>query len=364
MKRPALQKQYRSAEPLSTRNIFLDTQVYRELGHNPANPALITLKEQIDAHRVVLHTTDITLLEVKRQIRERVLAHQRELGKLEKELRRWRIQAPKSAPKLALEFDPEILSSELFVCFRNFLHECRVQMHYALITVDPEVIFTKYFGRKPPFDGENSKEFPDAFVIEALAHWAEQQDHKVHVVTADEAMTRAASAHPNLLPLKTIHDVLTRAAADLGPQAETTAGKLLSQPAFDITLGKLLKAQMKEIAYVYTGDLADGEAYEGEFVAIKGTGDWSVVGLNDQRISLILNVRVQVRVEVEFEDRDNAIYDREEGRWFGGENASTQVEDEVDVEVLADVSRTSGEVIGGKVLTSEIDISGPSGYEY
>jgi hypothetical protein len=54
--------QYRPAEPLSTRHVFLDTQVYRELGHDPANPALVTLKEQIKAHRVVLHTTDITLL--------------------------------------------------------------------------------------------------------------------------------------------------------------------------------------------------------------------------------------------------------------------------------------------------------------
>jgi PIN domain len=364
MERTATQKQHRPADPLLTRNIFLDTQVYRELGHNPANPALVTLKEQIEAHRVVLHTTDITLLEVKRQIRERVLAHRRELGLIERDLHRWRKQAPRSAPKTPLEFDAEALSAELFERFRAFLViECRAGVHLAL-QVAPGAIFARYFDRKPPFDGEDSKEFPDAFVVEVLARWAETQDDKVHVVTADKAMTRAAEADTHLLPLKTIHDVLTRAAADLGSQAEAVADELLRHPAFDTTLERLLEAQMKEATYIYTGDLAEGEAYEGKFLAIKAVGDWSVVSLNAQRISLILDVRVRVRVEVQFEDRESAYYDREDDRWFGVENASTEVEDEVDVEVLVEVSRTSGEVIGGKVLTSEIDVSGPSDYDY
>jgi hypothetical protein len=38
-------KQHRPAEPLASRHIFLDTQVYRALGHNPANHAMILLKK-------------------------------------------------------------------------------------------------------------------------------------------------------------------------------------------------------------------------------------------------------------------------------------------------------------------------------
>ena len=117
---------------------------------------------------------------------------------------------------------------------------------------------------------------------------------------------------------------------------------------------------MKEATYVYTGDLAEGEAYQGELLAIEEVGDWSVVRLNAHRISLILDVTVKVRVEVQFEDHDSAIYDREDDRWFGVENASTEVENEVNVEVFAEVSRTSGEVVDAEVLTSEIVVSGPS----
>ena len=57
MARTVTEKHHRPAEPLSTRHVFLDTQVYHGLGHNPANPALVTLKEQIEARRVVLHTS-------------------------------------------------------------------------------------------------------------------------------------------------------------------------------------------------------------------------------------------------------------------------------------------------------------------
>jgi len=62
--------------------------------------------------------------------------------------------------------------------------------------------------------------------------------------------------------------------------------------------------------------------------------DWSVVSLNARRVSLILDITAKVRVEVQFEDYDSAIYDREDDRWLGVENASTEVEDEVDVEVF------------------------------
>jgi hypothetical protein len=93
VERQSSKKQHSPAEPLASRHIFLDTQVYRALGHNPANRAMTLLKEQVTSHRVVLHTTDITLAEVRRQIRERVLARQRELRAIEKDLTRWRKSA-------------------------------------------------------------------------------------------------------------------------------------------------------------------------------------------------------------------------------------------------------------------------------
>lgn len=357
--------QRRPAEPLLTRHVFLDTQVYRALGHNPANPALAALKEHISAHRVVLHTTDVTLLEVKRQLKETVLARTRELGKIEKSFQRWRKQAPNSAPKTMPNFNANALADELFERFRRFIaYECGAEVHLALKMISPEVVFAAYFDRKPPFDGQDTKEFPDGFIIAVLSQWAEGIGDKIYVVTEDGAMGRAVKEDSNLLPLKGIHEVLVSAAADLGPEAEAAADVLLNHPAFDSTFERLMQAQMNEATYVYTGELAEGEAYEGELVAIEEVGDWSVVGLSDKRASLILDARVRVRVKVQYEDRDTASYDREDDRWVGAEDAAIEVEDEVEVKVLVEIDRASGEVVGGKVLTSEINISGPSDYDY
>ena len=356
--------QHRPAEPLASRHIFLDTQVYRALGHNPANRAMTLLKEQVASHRVVLHVTDITLLEVKRQIHEGVLARQRELNAIERDLVRWRKSVPKAVPKKAIEFDAKTLSTELFHQFECFLrHECKAEVHRAL-AVPAAVVFENYFDRKPPFDGEDSKEFPDGFVVEALKQWCREQGDRIYVVTEDKAMTRAVSADEYLLPLRNIHEVLARAAADLGADGEGVAEAVLREAAFDSSLEAALRAQMKEIDYVYVGDLAEGEAYEGELLSIEEVGDWSVVGLSDRRVTLILDAKVTVRVEVQYEDRDSAFYDREDDRWFGAEIASTEVDDEIDIEILVEVERRTGAVHDAKILTQEVSIYGPSEWEY
>lgn len=351
---------HRPAEPLETRHVFLDTQVYRSLGHNPENPALKTLKDHVKAYRVVLHTTDITLLEVKRQLLEAAQTRARELGAIEKDLRRWRKQAPNATPERVLEIDAAAIGEELFQRFHSFIaRECRAEMHDALSTVSGEEIFRSYFARQAPFDREESKEFPDAFAVAALSKWAASSGDKMHVVTGDGAMRRAANADPNLLPLKTIQEVLSRAAAEMGPEAEGIAEALLNTPAFDTSFERLLQAQVKDAVFIYIGDLAEGEAYEGELTEIEQVGDWSIVGLSDRRVSLILDTTIKVLVEVQYEDRDSASYDREDGVWIGAEDAAMQVEDEAEIEVLVEIDRVSGEVVGGELLTSEINVSGP-----
>jgi hypothetical protein len=223
MERQSSKKHHRPAEPLVSRHIFLDTQVYRALGHNPVNRVMTLLKEQVTSHRVVLHTTDITLAEVRRQIRESVFARQRELGAIEKDIARWRKSAPKAA-------------------------------------------------------------------------------------TEDKAMTRAVSADERLLALKGIHKVLARAAADLGADGEAAAEAVLSKPAFDSSLEAALRAQMKEVGYVYVGDLAEGEAYEGKLLGPRKSPKPAVAtSWNVGCLSQIVNGRDPWRLMVAVLVRPSAI---------------------------------------------------------
>jgi hypothetical protein len=127
--------------------------------------------------------------------------------------------------------------------------------------------------------------------------WCREKGDRMLVVTEDKAMTRAVSGDRHLLALKNIYEVLSRAAADLGAEGEAAAEAVLSKPAFKSSLEAALRAQMKELVYVYLGELTDGEGYEGELLSVEEVGDWSVVGLSDRHVTLILDAKVKVRVE-------------------------------------------------------------------
>ncbi len=322
------------------------------------------LAEQITSHRVILHITDITLLEIKRQIRERVLSRQRELSAIEKDLKHWRKLAPSHSPNGAFELDAEKLAKELFDQLWSFLlSECDARVHKAL-ELAPAVVFQSYFDRNPPFDGNDSKEFPDGFVLEVLKQWCEKEGKKLLVVTEDKAMIRTIAANEKLLHLKDIHELLARAAADLGAEGEAAGEDALNGPSFDFTFEAALAAQLGEAVFVYYGDLPDGEAYNGKLLSIEEVDGWSTVALSEDRVTLILNAKVRVQVEIQFEDLDGATYDREDGRWFGAETTSTEVEDEVHVEVLVEIERKDGRVHEAKILDQEIIIYGPSDLDY
>ncbi len=177
----------------------------------------------------------------------------------------------------------------------------------------------------------------------------------------DAAYGRAREIDPAARQLSDL--VLTRASADLDADREEAAELVLNSPAFDQSFEDFLRDQMKEMVFVYTGDLPDGEAYEGHLLAIEEVDNWSVVALSKSRISLIVDARVKVSVEVQYEDRDHARYDSEDKRWYGAEPASTDVEDNIEIQVLVEIERSTGQVRDGKVLTSDVDISGPSDWD-
>jgi len=177
-------------------------------------------------------------------------------------------------------------------------------------------------------------------------------------------MERAVSADVNLLYLKDLTEVLSRAAAGLGPEAEHVTESLLNSPTFDATFTDLLQDQMSDAEFFYTGDLPEGEAYGGKLVSVEEVGDWSVVGLGDTRVSVILDAKVKVRVDVQFEDRESAIYDREDDRWFGAESAAVEIDDDADIQILVELDRSTGRAVGVKMLTTEINVSDSSDYDY
>lgn len=157
---------FNQPKPLDSRHIFLDTQVYRKLGHNVANPALRSLAKHIEARTVVLHITDLTLREVKRQIHDDVEARTREIATIEKTLRRWRHSIPELAA--APHIDGAAIAAALYRTFEGTIVDKWSAVFHCALEVSPKVVFDDYFARRAPFDQNGIKEFPDSFIFKAL----------------------------------------------------------------------------------------------------------------------------------------------------------------------------------------------------
>lgn len=343
--------------PLKTREVFLDTQAYRKVEFDLGHPTMAALFSHVDANRLRLHTTDITLREIWRQILALAEGAAREVTKAREILKRWKSRAPKTLENLKIReegLDGQKMGSELFVSFRDTLTRKRLTEHKAAARGAVR-IFQAYFDRRPPFDTENSKEFPDAFVIDALEGWCEDNQTQMYVVTGDKAMLRAAAASPLLFPIDNLAHLLSIATMDHAPDVEQAVAELMGRPQFASDLESLLDDEIGNLGIIYLGDLSDGEAIEAERSGPVENLDWTTISAGDNRFGLILQFGVQLTVQVEHEDRSAGFYDREDDRYYGAEAAHAEIMEDADLRMFVEID-ASGTIVRHDMLTRDVEI--------
>jgi hypothetical protein len=342
------------SKPLETRHAFLDTQVYHKLKHNAANRALAILAEHVAEHRLVLHVTDITLLEVKRQIAEEVEKTRTALARIEKDLTRWRHTVSEIGPVPVLD---GVTAERLFSMLDAFLvTACRVKKHEAMAPV--EAVFADYFARKPPFD-KGSKEFPDAFALKALEAWCANNNESMYVVTQDAAMQRHVDDSPYLLLLPSIEELLASASgsAELDGNAEAIADALLNAPEFDSHLEEAIDSHIDELILDYQGDLPKGEVTDVKFEGVIQFLDFRIVARSSNRISLVVSADTEITADVVYEDRRLAMYDSEDGVWIGADWESTEVANSIALEMYIELEIATGCIVTSELLRTEYPIN-------
>lgn len=187
---------------LATQHVFLDTTEYRQHEHDLSHSSFNALAKHISDKWLKLHTTDITLSEVQRQLRESAAKLAKEINDTNRSVDRWRSRILGKIDGELLQIDPDKIAQSAFLKFRSQLREWCTQVHNAL-DISPKDVFERYFKRSPPFDDEKrSKEFPDAFVIAALETWCRKTGNSIYVVTKDGAMLRAADESDVLVPVR------------------------------------------------------------------------------------------------------------------------------------------------------------------
>ncbi|CAN5156079.1 hypothetical protein BH10PSE4_BH10PSE4_46700 [soil metagenome] len=330
-------------EGLQSQHVFIDTQAYRQRGHNLTVEPFLALGERIAEKDLVLHVADITLREIERQIGEMAVESATTFKQASRLLESWRHRTagatlPKFSPPAA-----DDLGRAAWRAFRGrALDDWQAVVHDAL-KMPAALVFDRYFDRQAPFD-KDSKEFPDAFVLAALEAWCAKAGEKMYVVSADAAFLRAAEASDHLLPLRRLEDLLAIVTEAQSPEAAQLAQSLLTSEHVRSALAKTVETQIDRLGLYYSGDrYAEGQAVGAQVLKDPEIAKFTVLSRQGSVLKLLIEFDVTLVVELVYEDRSDAFYDREEDAWFGAETAETQVVNDVKVKLLVDVDAVSGE---------------------
>jgi hypothetical protein len=349
------------AAGLQTRHVFLDTEVYRQYGHNLNIRPLQSFLALIKDHIFTLHITDITKLEIERQIRELAAEVAQNMNRANKGLRLWRSRSRwRPADDDIKDVDASALATQ---GIRDFQMAMSMDWHpqeHGALGLSAAPIFGRYFAREAPFDHTDSKEFPDAFVVEVLDQWCKNQSASMYVVTRDKAMQRAAKRTSTLLALSSLDELLQIVAEAQSPDIVERVERMLESPAVWDKLEESVRDQIGHLGVIYIGNLFDGEAIE-HYVGNEPVElvSFHVLSVSSDQIGVLAKLKVPLTVEVQYQDTTDAFYDKEDGTHIGGETAVAEIENNVTISLFLTIDARSQDVLEIDILTQDVRVSEP-----
>lgn len=194
---------------LKTRNIFIDTETF--VANNYFEKENLKRLCEFGGLEVVnLFLTDVTIHEIKSNIKEDLLNARDEINQFKKSISNKNkilrnIEKYKKyieLPSLNIDVDFNDIHDEL----ESFIKKGRVSIIPSELA-DLKSIIQKYFNKEKPFGtGKKKYEFPDAIVLSCIEQWCTVNDCKIFIVSNDKDMSNYVSA--DILPIKNLRTIL------------------------------------------------------------------------------------------------------------------------------------------------------------
>jgi hypothetical protein len=242
--------------------LFLDTEVFENASFSFKTQQFSSLKRHLSSGRLRLVTTDITVAEIKARIGERVeaatLAHQ----VFRRNARVLRSSSLADVAATLIDLSPDKIAADLHAALARFMRANDT----AVVDTSLQPIghvFKRYFARTPPFGASKEKrnEFPDAFVVQALADWSRKNKAELFVVSGDVLFIEACREHSALHPKKDLAAVLDHVASDDQKLADFIRAELVSHTG---EVASELRSQFQDLGFYVDGEDGDVEMELGE----------------------------------------------------------------------------------------------------
>ena len=183
---------------LKSKYVFIDTSIYQAANFQFGMRDLGNLESLVNAGVLALLITSITIQEIRKHIRDEVAIAASAIQSFQKKGRILRNTPSFGRSPLFEKFDSQQVIAELDLGFERFLESKNVEV-VSIDDVSPELVFRGFFESSPPFSGKKPNEFKDAFVLEALAIYADLHHVRIHVLSKDEDMRGYCDGDTTLL---------------------------------------------------------------------------------------------------------------------------------------------------------------------
>jgi hypothetical protein len=281
---------------LQTRNVFIDTCGFINENFAVSSTAFRSLFSLCRIDKAFVKLTDITVREIDdhlaSELTDALKAREGGMTKL-------KILRNLDWPSLSGMFMPlehSALYSHLHTRLHAELKNAKAEILPAM-NVSPDVIFQKYFDRKPPFGPAKKKaEFPDAFVVTALETWCATKRQSMYVVSTDPDLQSACGNRGPLLHLKSVAEFVDMVLYEEDDEKAEFLAQLFVDNPKPIIEG--IKRQFED-RYIYLHDEdGDGEACVNDVEL----GSASVVSLDDNGAVLELDAEISFTASVSYRD--------------------------------------------------------------
>ncbi len=301
--------------------VFIDTSVFIAENFFAPGNRIQALSKLAKERKIRIVMSEITRLEISKHIKTEV---RKSWKAFNKDSRIFRNRA--EVDKWRKSTNEKIEIKHISELFDKFLADTHTRVLDYSYCVNAEKVFTDFFQHSKPFgEGQKKDEFPDAFVLTSLEKYSEEQHQMVVVLSTDGDVKDYESKRLVYEDYgKYVSRKLTEGIA-LDEMAKTLRDDKMSIVR-EITNGVTEYLDDSRL-YLSKLDLTEVSYHSVDKVEVHfDEDDYEIISVNDNYIEFDIEPEITFKVDVDFVNYDYAVYDREDGVWYGTEDEKYEVD--------------------------------------
>ena len=319
--------------------VFIDTSVFKANNYFSATSKIIKLAELASKGRISIVLTSITKAEIIKHLTKDIENARKSVRKKDNEVLR-NIKGTDDYFSALDNIDAEKTAIEMVNSFVKRSGAYVIGLEYCK---DIEDIFKKYFKQEFPFSEKKQKEFPDAFALAALEGYNRSRQYKMVVLSTDPDMQNYESDELYAEDFKKYISEEMSEDVDLSSLYEELSG---NSDRLKDKLESEIVDYLDDVSLYYdkiqNGDIHYVSVYD---VRVNFNADDVYINeSNDETIEFELEIHVNYRVGISYDDYTNATYDNEDKEWYGTEETHEDFDESGSTVVCMKFDKQSKEI--------------------